>query len=367
MRVKIASILIVGTMLTPHPASANDQALYEGAQTYQNAKGKAGIAGVGQMGHDLFLGMASLLGFQSDLDRWKEVNAPEIRRILSETGLPGVLVGVPRQRPIADVGSSQLVGGRAILMGAGLDPRSVAKSRHQEGSFDADPQVSSGYQRDRTGSEYLWVQEKDGKLVWGSIPASRLDEDVRFDLANEQLMSDFAKRYDGEAAARVVDHLARNDADEALRREAMTLSAARIRALEEAQRINDELKRALEREREANAAAASIQTWATIGNIAGSVVALAKQFPERKPDIDQAVASGSKENVGKVVDEIRREAKSAADASRSRSSDNTTNLQAIRRSEQWLLEKRRIPKVVPGVMFGPQPTSDAGPPMQMQP
>ena len=266
---------------------------------------------------DFIVWAAPFFGFKSEIDRWKDTNAPEIRRILAGTGMPGVLVHVPREKPLADVGTSRLVGGRAVLMGGGLDPRSTAKSRYQEREHVFDPQGSDGYQRDRIGSEYLWVQEKDGKLVWGSIPESRLDDEVRFDVADEQLMGTFAKRYDGEVAARVVEHLAINDADEALRREARRLTQARARALAEARRIDEDLKRALEREREANSAAATFQTLASLGSIAGSVAGLAKQFPERKPEIDHAVASGSKEDVGKIVDGIRRDARSAADAGRS--------------------------------------------------
>lgn len=356
MRHALVTVLLAGTILTAAEASANDHATYGGAKTYESSRAKIeGFAGVGPMFLDFIEWVAPLVGFPSELDRWKQAEGPNILRTLRQTGMPGALVSVRRETTRSEAPRTSLVGGRPVLLGAGLDAKSIRLAYVREKKGDLNPQVSSGSYLDQAASEYLWVHEKDGKLVWGVMPAKGLDEDVRLTLADQHLMDTLAGRYDAEAAARAIDHIAANDADESLRREARALSEARSKALSDAKRIDEELRQALAREREANKVADTFQLVAGISNLAGSVIGLAQAFPERKPEIDKAVATGSSTVVETVVFAIRNDAVAAAGMIRRKTQDNSIRRHEIRNSEQIILDKRHIREMVPGVWYPPSP------------
>lgn len=356
MRHALVTVMLAGTILTAADARANDQATYGGAKTYESTGAKNdAFAGAGPMLLDFIEWVLPLVGFPNDLERWKQAEGANILQMLRSTGMPGALVSVRRETTRSEVPRTSLVGGRPVLLGAGLDPKSIRLAYVREKKGDLDPHVSSGAYLDQSASEYLWVQEKNGKLVWGVMPAKGLDEEVRFTLADQHLMDTFARRYDADVAARAVDHMAVNDADESLRREARVLSEARNKALADAKRIDDDLRQALSREREANGVADTFQFIANIGNLAGSVASLVQTFPEKKPALDKAVASGSSTQVETVVFAIRNDAVIAAGMIRRKAQENAVHRHEIRNSEQRVLDRRHIREVVPGMWYPPSP------------
>lgn len=349
MRHAIATVALAALLPTAQGAQANDRSIYESVEIQQRRETQMGAAeGWAALPHVIVdWVIAPLFGLKPELDRWKIAQEPNLRQVLKETGMPGVLVSVRRETLNFDGSTkTRLIGGEPVIVGPGLNPKSTALAYKGRPSIER----SDGSARyDEAASEYLWVQEKDGKLRWSSWPAGELHDEVRLAEADTLLSKTFDRNYDAETAARVIDHLAVNDGDEALRRQAKLLSEARTKALADAKRIDEELQRALKRDQKANAAAGVFQMISIGTSLAGSVRDLAKEFPDKKAEIEQAGATGSKQDVSKVLDGIRADAAAAAGRARQKLSENQALQQEIRRSQQPLLDRRRIPDKVPGI------------------
>lgn len=360
MRHAIASTLLACTILAASNGHANDHSIYESRQIRQGYETRMGAAKAWAYFPHVAMDwvIAPLFGLKPELDRWMIAQEPALRQLLRETGMPGVLVSVGRETRRYDAGTrTRLIGGEPVLVGPGLDPKSAALAYKGQRNLQ---RGDGGARYDEAASEYLWVQEKDGELRWSSWPAVGLNDEVRLAEADAMLMKTFDRSYDAEAAARVVDRLAVDDGDEALRRQAKLLSEARTKALEDARRIDAELAQALERNRRANAAAGVFQMISSAASLAGSVADLAKEFPDRKADFEKAGATGSKQEVGKVLDGVKADAEAAAGRARQKQTENRALQQEIRRSQQPLLDKRNIPSRVPGINRTPPPMIDPG-------
>ncbi|MGU3559797.1 hypothetical protein [Methylobacterium radiotolerans] len=349
MRYRIAAALLAGSVLAPSSGFANDQTLLEGSRIRDRHETRMGAAEAwAALPHVVVEWAAPLFGLKPELDRWMVAQGPRLQQLLKDTGMPGILVSARRETVEFDGRTvTRLVGGEPVLMGPGLSLKSTAIA------YERGPSITrgsvGGARYDEQASEYLWVEEKNGELRWSSYPAIGLNNEVRLAEADALLAKTRDRSYDAEAAARVIDHLAVNDVDEALRRQAKMLSEARTKALADAKRINDELYRALERDRRANAAAQVFQAIATAGNLAGAITNYLKEVPEAKAKIDGAAASGSVQDTKKAVGEFASESAAAAGRARQKMTENSTLQMNIRRSQQDILNQRQIPNKVRGI------------------
>lgn len=340
---------VTGIMMAALQAQATDRFISDSRQIRQNHETRMGAAkALASLPHVAMEWLiAPLFGLKPELDRWMIAQELQLRQLLHDTGMPGILISMRREALHYDSGTkTRLIGGEPLLIGPGLDPKSTALAYSRAPAI----QRSEGANHyDEASSEYLWVQEKNGEIRWSNWPAVDLHNEVRLSEADDLLIKTFDRSYDIEAAGRVVDRLAINDNDEALRREAKILSDARMKALEDAEHINAELAQALERNRKANNAARVFEMIGTAASLAGSVADLVRQFPDRKIDLERAGAVGSKQPVIDVLNDIKDSAADDARRAQQKKTENTVQQHEIRRKQQPLLDRRKIPSKVPGI------------------
>lgn len=284
-------LLLIGpapAKAAPETVSLAKDAQYrflEGSDTTFRLKG-ANLSGKGA---SLALSVLNYFGTRKQITDGLAAQEAEVRRILRDSKMGGVLVYVEHQASMTDVQIKTLVSGKPQIIGAGIDQLSTWKAFNSNNlnAFKAKP--TDGYRVDEDASYFLWASESAGKIEYGlTTPAALILNEARRSMSDSRLREEFAKQYDNDLRAKLVEEIERVTSDRPLRDQAKDLIAARQKALEEKRRIDNELRQALERAAKAEATAKVFDVIAQVLTYVQLARSLAADFPDSASDINKA-------------------------------------------------------------------------------
>lgn len=300
-------------------------------------------------GASLALSVLNYFGTQKQITDGLRSQEATVRRMLRETGLPGVLVFIEHQTSMTDVKINTLVGGKPTVVGPGLTQVDTWQGYTSRGADAFHPRPSDGYRRNEEASYFLWAKEVGGNIEYGmTIPATSILNEARRNLSDFRLRQQFIEQYDSEVLATMVTSIEQNAAEKPLKEKARILLQERDKAIEERAKVDVELKEALERQAKAQKNAAIFDTLATILTLAQLGYSLAADFPDKADALAQAQSAGEMKSIlAGVMDDARKN----GDAVLGKIQVIEDRQRKLRIEQLRIIRERKLrPEVVPGVL-----------------
>jgi hypothetical protein len=216
-----------------------------------------------------------------------------VKNMLVSSKLPGVLIFVEHETSKTDTPVTLLVGDKPLVIGPGLSVQDTWEANAINDNRALSPQVRSGFYANGDASYFLWARlNKDGQLEYGlTVPAEPVLAEGRRVVSDTELHKETMQRYDRELRGELLTQIERTAETKDLREKASQLLEARKKALEERQKIDADLKSALERAAKAQKVAAVFDTLATILTFAKLGAELAAEFPDKADAIGKATSN----------------------------------------------------------------------------
>lgn len=300
-------------------------------------------------GASLALSILNHFGTQKQITDGLRSQEATVRRMLRETGLPGVLVYVEHQTSMTDAKITTLVGGKPTVVGPGLTQVATWQGYTSRGANAFHPRPSEGYRRNEDASYFLWAAEVGGNVEYGmTIPATSILNEARRNLSDFRLRQQFTEQYDSEVLATMVAYIERSAVEKALKEKARSLLRERDKAIEDRAKVDVELKEALERRAKAQKNAAIFDTLAMILTVAQLGASLAAEFPDKADAFSKAKST---DELKSIFDGVMDDARKNGDAILGKIQVIEDKQRNLRIEQIRIIRERNLrPEVAPGVL-----------------
>lgn len=217
----------------------------------------------------MFISVLNYFGTKKQISDGLEDQADYVKRLLTSSKLPGVLIYVEHETSKTDTPVTLLVGDKPQVIGPGLSVQDTWEAKAISSDRGLGPQVRGGYYSNGDASYFLWARlNENGQLEYGlTVPAEPVLAEGRRVISDTALHDETMQRYDRQLKGELLSQIVRTAESKDLREKASQLFDERKKALQERQKIDADLKSALDRAAKAQKVAIVFDTLATVDGL----------------------------------------------------------------------------------------------------
>lgn len=298
----------------------------------------------------MFISVLNYFGTKKQISDGLANQEDNVKKLLTSTKLPGVLIFVEHETSKTDTPVTMLVGNKPQVIGPGLSVQDTWEANAISDDRAFRPQVRDGYYSNGDASYFLWARlDKEGQLEYGlTVPAEPVLAEARRVVSDTALHQETMQRYDRQLRGELLSQIVRTAEPKDLREKASQLLEARKKALQERQKIDADLKSALDRAAKAQKVAVVFDTLATVLTVAKLGAELAAEFPDKADEIGKAKSNSDLKG---ILDSVMTEAQSTNSVAAGRVKEWESRNSNIRIQELTVIRATKIDtNAIPGVL-----------------
>jgi hypothetical protein len=249
-----------------------------------------------------------------------------IRRLLADTGQPGVLAFVEIEKAYNETGMLDLAANRVQVIGAGTQPGKVAIAYDQQKGLKPGPQ--SGTRIDEDASFYLWISQEGGGIRIRTTPAALIKLEVAHAFADKAYRDQSNEQSPAEAMKFAVAHLEATLVDGERKARLASLRHAGEQRQRNIDAVEKRLATELERQRRIQMASTILSSLANVGKLTNQIASLKAALGSDTPTSVDEAKSGIELHT--ILGDMLSESRTAGDKLRVRETEYRDDLKGTK-------------------------------------